>query len=108
MKLIFSLALVFGFSFSAYSLEIFNSPRLQIDGVDHKLIDEDTFEDDWFDQTATGFCRIHGFNRVYQTSAVKGWVGPYVALNSDGEVLAQFPHEGNLDRFYELSQIICE
>lgn len=100
--------LFLGFGFSSHALKTFDHPVFEIDGVPHKIIDEDTWDDDWYDESATGFCFLNGFTRAYQTSAIKGWYGPYVALNKEGEILQAFPDEGNADRFYELSQIICE
>lgn len=110
-QMMFFLTLLLGlnlFGVSAFATQVFNDPTLEIDGVPHKIIDEDILEDDWYDDSATGYCRLQGFDQSFQTSAVKGWYGPYVALDKEGRVLSTFPDEGNADRFYELTQIICK
>ncbi|MAV90210.1 MAG: hypothetical protein CL676_02240 [Bdellovibrionaceae bacterium] len=108
MKQVCFFLIACSFSVSSFAAQVFNSPTVVVDGVSHKIIDEDTLWDDWYDESAMGFCRLEGFEKAGLTSAIKGWEGPYAALDRDGNVIATFPHEGNLDRFYELSQITCE
>lgn len=88
--------------------KVFDNPRYDSGGVPHHIIYEDLLEDDWYDSSALGFCRLNGFEGVYQTSAVLGWDGPYVALDEKGGVIKIFPADiGDRQRFYEFTQIIC-
>ena len=104
------LVMVFNFGIQAFAVEgrkVFDHPTFEYQGVSHKIIDEDVWLDDWYDDSAKGFCHLKGFSSVYQTSAVKGWDGPYIALDRWGQKISAFPDEGNADRFFELTQIIC-
>ena len=109
MKLV-TLFLIFIFSMNLFAGEMFKNPRVNINGVEHKIIFAVVYPDGQLVQyrSADGFCVSKGFERATENGSRNEIKGPYAILDGLGNTREFMPNFNNKYAIYVYVGFTCE